>query len=342
MAVYGDDSSKGKAYAHGFLEVINSEFAANFGPGLSICGVSGGVVESCSFHDNQGIGGCWTWAARDVCIQHCISYRNRRGTGNDGFGFDLDGGSAGCTIQYCLSYQNDTAGFAIFDYPDSADTVGNTIRYCISENDVRSDREGGSFAMNSWANTPIRSSTICNCVAFLSSRGGSSICAGFLGIGRQAGEGYQSGDISRCGFFANTIYLEGEGRDLAHLYCQVGASTPQEIAFQGNQYASSKHRLRILSEQGEYSSLSDWQKKTGQEWLSGFKPMVERGITFDPQRFPLGEFHRITDPALMALTMLWSSIPSSSCLRAGSDGKRAFRLDQGGSRLYGAAEDSKE
>ena len=336
MAVYGYDAPAPSTYAIDSLQVIHSEFAGNRGTGLSISGVSSGLVEFCSFHDNQRVGGCWTWAARNVVIQHCISYRNRRGSGNDGFGFDLDGGSVGCTIQDCLSYQNDTAGFAIFDYPDSADTTDNAIRYCISENDVRSGREGASFEMNSWANTPIRNSYIYNCVAFLTSHGGRSICAGFMGIGRQAMYGYQSGSISGCGFWNNIIYLAGGGSDLAHLYCQFGAGTPPEISYMGNDYASSNHRpTRICTDRTLYTSLADWRRATGQERLIASRGIVDYGIAADPQCAQAGKFHQVIDPTMMAQSIIWRPMPNSPCLRSGVDLKKQFRVNPGGSDFYG-------
>jgi hypothetical protein len=336
MAVYGFDSPAANPYAHGFLQVANSEFAGNRGTGLSICGVSGGLVDCCSFHDNQRVGGCWTWAARNVVIQRCISYKNRRGGTNDGFGFDLDGGSVGCTIQYCLSYENDTAGFAIFDCPNSADIADNTIRWCISENDVRSDKEGGSFTMNSWANTPIRDSHIHNCVAFLTSRHGRSVCAGFIGIGQRAPYGWQSGSISGCGFWNNIVYLDGGGRDLAHVYSQPGASLPQEISFLGNAYASSKKQpLRIVTGHGRFSSLAEWRAATGQERLSGPNGMMDCGIAADPQCAGVGEFHRVTDPAQMARSTDWRPMAGSPCLKAGLDVERYFRMHPGPLDFYG-------
>jgi hypothetical protein len=336
MAVSGYDTPTPSTYEIGSLEVTHSEFGGNRGTGLSISGVSSGVVDFCSFHDNQRVGGCWTWAARNVTIQHCISYGNRRGTGNDGFGFDLDGGSIGCTIQYCLSYENDTAGFAIFDYPNSADTTDNTIRYCISENDVRSAREGASFEMNSWANTPIRNSYIYNCVAYLTSHGGRSICAGFMGIGRQSFYGWQSGSISGCGFWNNIIYLAGGGGDLAHLYCQYGADAPGEISYQGNDYASSKNRPpRILTDRAVYTSLADWRRATGQERTNALRGSVDCGISADPQCAQAGEPHYVIDPTMMAKSTMWRPMASSPCLRAGLDVKRQFRVNPGRSDFYG-------
>jgi hypothetical protein len=335
MAVYGYDTPAPRSYAIGSLQVIHSEFAGNRGTGLSISGVSSGLVEYSSFHDNQRVGGCWTWAARDVVIQHCIAYGNRRGADNDGFGFDLDGGSVGCTIQYCLSYQNDTAGFAIFDYPNSADTTGDTIRYCISENDVRSDKEGASFEINSWANTPIRNSYIYNCVAYLTSHGGASICAGFMGVGRQSMYGWQSGSISRCGFWNNIIYLAGPGSDLAHLYCQYGADAPAEISYEGNDYASTRDRPpRILTGRGLFTSLAEWRRYTGQERLGAYRGTMDCGISADPQCPQIGEL-RLVDPATMAQSKLWRPSPSSPCLQAGLDVKKQFRVDPGALDFYG-------
>ena len=325
MAVSGFAAPGGASYAIGSLQVSRSEFAANRGTGLSICGVSSGLVDLCSFHDNQRVGGCWTWAARNIVIQRCISYRNHRSNGNDGFGFDLDGGCSGCTIQYCLSYENDTAGFAIFDYPNSADTVNNTIRYCISENDVRSDKEGGSFEMNTWANTPIRNCAIYNCVAYLTSRGGSSVCAGFMGIGRKSPYGYQSGSIEGCGFWNNILYLAGNGTDLAHVDCKTGATTPAEIAFQGNDYASSKGRPPlILADRALYSSLAEWRKNADQERLLVSTGVMDCGISSDPQCAQPGEFHRVTDPTQMRQSATWRPTPDSPCLRNGLDVKKLF------------------
>ncbi|HEX4084974.1 MAG TPA: right-handed parallel beta-helix repeat-containing protein [Chthoniobacteraceae bacterium] len=320
MVVRGFDSPHPRTYAIGALEVRHSEFANNSGTGLSISGVASGLVEYCAFHDNQRVGGCWTWATRGVVIQHCIAYANRCGGDNDGFGFDMDGGSVDCTIQDCLSYQNDTAGFAIFDYPNSADTAGDSIRFCISENDVRSGHEGAAFEINSWADTPIRNCRIYNCAAYVTSHGGDSICAGFLGIGRQSGWGAQSGSISACGFWNNIIYLAGEGSDLAHIFCQPGAGSPREIAIQGNLYAGSGNRTpRILTERGQYSTLADWRRRTGQERIALQRQLLDCGLAADPRCAAIGQSGGITDPAQLAQSAIWRPLPGSPCLRAGID-----------------------
>jgi hypothetical protein len=336
MALYGFDTPNPTGYPIDVLRVTHSEFAANRGTGLSISGVASGVVEYCSFHDNHRVGGCWTWAARHVLIQHCISFRNRRGRDNDGFGFDLDGGSVGCTIQDCLSWQNDTAGFAIFDYPNSADTTGDVIRYCISDNDVRSDREGASFEINSWANTPIRASFIHNCAAYLTSHGGGSICAGFMGIGQQSMYGWQSGVVSGCGFLNNIVYLAGGGGDLVHLYCQQGAVAPSEISYLGNDYASDKSRPpRILADGARYTSLADWRQATNQERLIANGRFVDYGIAADPQCVLIGQIPPVADPAAAAQAKAWRPTPASPCLHSGIDIARQFHIDPGLTDFFG-------
>lgn len=80
--------------------------------------------------------GIWAYEADSVVIQHCISYRNKTSRGGeDGGGFDLDGGVTNSIIQYCLSFENEGSGFGIFQYNGASKWNNNTIRFNISEND---------------------------------------------------------------------------------------------------------------------------------------------------------------------------------------------------------------
>jgi hypothetical protein len=190
--------------------------------------------------------------------------------------------------------------------------------------------------MNSWANTPIRASYIYNCAAYLTSHGGRSICAGFMGIGRQAYYGYQSGSISGCGFWNNIVYLAGGGSDLAHLYCQLGASAPSEISYLGNDYAWLKNRgVRILTDRGLYTNLAAWRRAYGQERLNASRGIVDCGICADPQCARVGESAHLLDPTMMAQSSIWRPMPNSPCLRAGLDVKKEFGVNPGRSDFYG-------
>lgn len=89
--------------------------------------------------------GIWAWECDSVLIEHCISYRNHTAPGAmDGGGFDLDGGSTHCTIQYNLSYENEGYGFGIFQFSGATSWHDNTFRFNISFNDGNTTANGAS------------------------------------------------------------------------------------------------------------------------------------------------------------------------------------------------------
>src|ERR1035437_5190920 len=63
----------------------------------------------------------------------------------DGGGFDLDGGVTNSMIQYCLSYENQGAGYGLFQYSGASDWSNNTIRYCVSIDDAQTTSGAGSI-----------------------------------------------------------------------------------------------------------------------------------------------------------------------------------------------------
>lgn len=80
--------------------------------------------------------GIWAWDADSVTIEHCLSYRNKTSKGGeDGGGFDFDGGITNSVIQYCLSYENEGSGIGLFQFDNAGPWENNTIRYNISIND---------------------------------------------------------------------------------------------------------------------------------------------------------------------------------------------------------------
>ncbi len=80
--------------------------------------------------------GIWAWDVDSITIEHCLSYRNKTSRGGeDGGGFDFDGGVTNSVIQYCLSYENEGSGIGLFQYDKAGVWENNTIRYNISIND---------------------------------------------------------------------------------------------------------------------------------------------------------------------------------------------------------------
>lgn len=115
------------------------------GDGIVPFGGRNGVVERCTAY-RTGLGvhkedhspvAIWFCCNRDSVIQYCEAFDNRDGgLGKDGGGFDLDGGSIGCTLQYNYSHDNQGAGYLVCSFdPVSFPTYDNVIRFNVSVND---------------------------------------------------------------------------------------------------------------------------------------------------------------------------------------------------------------
>ncbi len=102
-----------------------------------------GVIERCVAW-KTGVGrvkrtpvGIWFFMARRCTIQFCESFDNHTAGGKaDGGGFDLDGGCIECVMQYNYSHDNDGAGYLICSYdPWNAPCLDCVTRYNLSIND---------------------------------------------------------------------------------------------------------------------------------------------------------------------------------------------------------------
>jgi len=57
----------------------------------------------------------------------------------DSLGYDLDGGVTNSIIQYCYAHDNDGAGYLLGNFDGARPWGNNTVRYCISANDARTN-----------------------------------------------------------------------------------------------------------------------------------------------------------------------------------------------------------
>lgn len=130
------------------------------GSGIIISGVAGGLVEHCTAYQNGADNGClfagpigiWMDDAKNVTIQYCESHHNMGGYAKkDGGGFDIDGGSSGCKIQYCNSYENEGAGYGMFQWETRNPWMNDTIRFNNSTNDGRVASYGSIYAWGAGA-----------------------------------------------------------------------------------------------------------------------------------------------------------------------------------------------
>jgi hypothetical protein len=102
--------------------------------------VDSGLISGCVTFNNGWIAGDgnigqWCYDSRAVTIANGSSYGNKSVTGRDGGGFDIDGGSTGCVIRDCQSWNNTGSGYLVFEYGSPNPMRHNTILRCSSKND---------------------------------------------------------------------------------------------------------------------------------------------------------------------------------------------------------------
>ncbi len=129
------------------------------GNGIVVANCTAVMIEYCTATNNgwdmprmgNGPVGIWAYEADSVTIQHCLSFKNKTSKGGaDGGGFDLDGGVTNSIVQYNFSYQNQGAGYCIFQYLYATPWYNNIFRFNISENDgLVSDAKAGIHIWNS-------------------------------------------------------------------------------------------------------------------------------------------------------------------------------------------------
>jgi len=93
-----------------------------------------------------------------------LSYENKTSVGGqDGGGFDFDGGITNSVIQYCLSYDNQGSGIGLFQYNNASPWENNIIRYNISINDGNvSDAKAGNYIWNQSPSNNLKNCAIYN------------------------------------------------------------------------------------------------------------------------------------------------------------------------------------
>ncbi|HVB02633.1 MAG TPA: right-handed parallel beta-helix repeat-containing protein [Chitinophagaceae bacterium] len=130
---------------------IASLTSTHSGDGIVMGSVDSLIISHCEAYDNGRYNACnaggpvgiWVWLCRHALIQHCLSYDNHTGSLKDGGGFDIDGGSSDCLMQYNYSHDNDGAGYLLAEYGALLPYRDNIVRFNISLNDGRKNGYGG-------------------------------------------------------------------------------------------------------------------------------------------------------------------------------------------------------
>ena len=278
IKIFGDTSQKFVGWPHRNVSISNcvvynvpgfantSDYVGN---GIVVSGVDNGVIEHCVVHDNGqnnshcgGPGGIWCLYCNNFTIQYCESYRNHKGTGCDGLGFDLDGGVTNSVMQYNYSHDNDGAGYLMGQFENAKPWSNNTVRYNVSENDGVANQ--GSIGLFKGPGTTMSGASIYNNTIYFSLQpGNSNACAVYF-------QNWTTG-IDNVSFYNNIFFSTG---GLPFVNIPSGYSA----FFAGNIYWSSGSPFSINYRGSHYSSLASWRAATANEVVGG----INTGNSSDP------------------------------------------------------------
>jgi hypothetical protein len=262
------------------------------GNGIVVGGLDGGLIEYCEASNNgwdmprkgNGPVGIWGWNCDRLTIQHCISHHNQS-PGDDGDGFDFDGGVTNSVMQYNLSYSNVGTGYLLCQYPGAARWHNNVVRYNISYNDGSKNFQSGIGLWidgEDFSSAQVYNNTIVNPLHAVNTLG----------------------DVPEI-IYSNNVFI-GSGSLL------VGPFTKSK--FQHNLYWSPGSKPLYEDGSTVYKTLEEWAKATGQEAHEG----AITGRFADPLlALPHTDAELPTAIAALARMTWFRPNPSSPCISAG-------------------------
>jgi hypothetical protein len=245
----------------------------NTGNGIVISGFDGGVIEYCESYnngaDNRSPGGgpvgIWVYDTKNITIQYCESHHNKAGLTKDGGGFDMDGGSQYCIVQYCYSHDNEGYGFALVEYGSPNEFTGNIIRYNVSQNDCRKNSYGAITLYAEDATHRVKNCEVYNNTLYVD--------ANNLVNGKPSAVNIISQNFSNVSIRNNIFYVTA-GVDMMTAYYNLPTT---EIYFQRNNYFSSAATYDFWWNGNHYTSVNDWRNAaSGQETNAGISTAISQ------------------------------------------------------------------
>ncbi|MEI7736336.1 MAG: right-handed parallel beta-helix repeat-containing protein [Ferruginibacter sp.] len=253
--------------------------------------------------------GIWAWEADSITIEHCLSYRNKTSAGGeDGGGFDFDGGITNSVLQYCLSYENEGSGIGLFQYSNASVWKNNTIRYNISINDGNvSSAKAGIFIWNLSANNNLQQCFIYNNTIYNN---------------KNAAVNYSVAAANKDIFFYNNIFV-------GNTAIISGADTISK--YFGNCWYSLTNGFNVNG----ITNFDSWRNQKHQEILNS----VKTGLNIDPAFANINTIN-ITD-AKMLTAFLLVKATNPILLNGGIDIQQLFNIPTGGKDFNGNAVQTK-
>ncbi len=310
---YGRDDQPGQH--HTGVVVRGCEASGNYGntgntgSGIILSGVDGGLIEKNHVHNNgaantgTGAGpvGIWCYDANNVVMQYNISHDNKTGPNNvDGGGFDIDGGSTNCVLQYNYSYNNHGPGYLLAQYSGASTFADNIVRYNLSQNDGRkgsgSVSKGGIHFWSSGSSGGIQRTQVYANTIFMSPSSSASPVA----LRFESGGSTIKNTVVR-----NNLLITTGGTRLI----DAPATPPSGTEINGNAYDPSGGSFKINWGGTQYTSLSAFRTGTAKETLSG----APAGISGNRFISTAGTEALLTDPELLQ-TLSKHKLPTGSAL----------------------------
>lgn len=152
-------------------------------------------------------------------------------------------------MQYNYSYNNDGAGYGLFQFSGARAWNNNTVRFNISENDGRKNGYAGIMLYN--GGSGLGDAAIYDNTIYLTPAASGTP----VGI-------YVENSVTNVGIYNNIIQTTG-GATLVDVEAKQSSLT-----LAGNDYYSTGGAFLIKDFAKKYTSLSTWQKATGEEMLT--------------------------------------------------------------------------
>ena len=231
------------------------------GNGIVMSSVEDLLIEYCEAYENGELNRCdgggpvgiWVWLCKKAVIQFCESHHNHTGSTKDGGGFDIDGGSSDCIIQYNYSHDNEGAGILLAEYGAILPFTNNIVRFNISQNDGRKNSYGAISIWGVDSVYRVRNSFIYNNTVYLNAASRIN--------GTPAAIKFDGPNLSGV-FIANNIFAVTGGALLVSSDHELGK---EKVFFLSNDFYAYDQQQKFKWGNLLYS-LKDWLNKAkGQE-----------------------------------------------------------------------------
>ncbi len=337
IVTFAFDNQNTNFYHHKNFIISNTEvynitgYAASShkGSGIVLSQIDSSIIERCVAYNTGtantacgGPGGIWVWAANAITIQFCESHHNASGTltGCDGLGFDLDGGVTNSIIQYCYAHDNDGAGYLLGNFDGARPWGNNTVRYCISANDARTNNS--AITLFTAPNTTWNGLKMYNNTIYVTPSSKNKYST--FGAFQMTDYGTNMSGVL-C--YNNIFYTTG-GLPLITVPTTFVAQTPKFI---GNLYYTNSEPFS-MTYGNKFTSLADFRNAGTYCEKNGNN---NTGINLDPQLININKSLLTVFPKPNDSLDAFRFSQMSPCRNAGLDLKTLFGIDMGQRDFWG-------